>query len=807
MFRRSFGALLVVGAFLVVNAAMLPYQGLATDAKGNPLKDGSATAKFSLYTSESSTTPLWSESQTVTLRKGLFSAQLGAVQPIADAIFEQEALYLDVDLGNGRINSRLRLGAAGRALFALKADTANFVRGFIGLDTIRTKIANLRDTLGLSRDSLARLTATSARLESLRAADSASVDALRAARQRDSISLATLQAARAADAADVLRLGDARMTDSVGIVGLAADLANLDAARKRDSLAAVALGATQATDGARIVRDSLAIDSLQALRAAHAATLAALKLALSSDSARILRDSISLKALIATRQTDSVALAALRTLRGVDSGRIARDSIRIDSLEALRKLDSAGIVALKGLRSVDSGRISRDSASIAVYQTRHRADSIMLAAFRLARTQDSLALEALRLARTQDSIAIAAVQDAFGTDTSTALQSLASNAGTMTPGFQAGVASYVDSVGKNIASVILVGIPASLKARVTYNGRSTGAFDLSTDSVVTVEVSNGGRSRSYTVRVYHRSFLELNNIVVHSTIATGTKLDHQYYPAFYVDSNIDTTGLLIRMTLDGTTPKATTPGLPSGWSLGLASPTTVHASPWHNGVQVGPEQVFTWDMDSCVLDFEAIDSTVVWGQRSGAQANDFSPFGIFATSWSAESGTIVSSKPVSTIGTSGYSIKTEYNVIGTNYPSAGTVVFIPYNNVLQSTSQDFRSVKSISFDVRETRSNPTQLGLNVRINPGNLDSVSYRLSMSGINYGWDLPYNAGVTQRVVLDIADAHLPSWYSGADLPASLPDILGNFEGLAFGHGATAKAVSTSGSFEIDNLVYHFK
>lgn len=807
MFRRSFGALLVVGAFLVVNAAMLPYQGLATDAKGNPLKDGSATAKFSLFTSETSTSPVWSESQTVTLRKGLFSAQLGSVQPIADAVFEQDALYLDVDLGNGKTNSRLRLGAAGRAFFANKADTANFVRGFIGLDTIRTKLAHLRDTLAASRDSLGRLASTSARLESLRAADSVAVEGLRAARLRDSISLAALQATRAADAAEVVRLGNARNADSVGISGLAADLSTLDAARKRDSLAAIALGAVQVVDGSRIVRDSIAIDSLQALRTAHAATLAALKLAISTDSVRIVRDSVSLKTLIAARQTDSVSLAALRTLRGVDSGRISRDSVRIDSLEALRKLDSAGIAALKGLRSVDSGRISRDSALIAIYQARHRADSITLAAFRFARTNDSLALEALRLARVQDSIAIAAVQEAFGTDTSTALQSLTSNAGTMTPGFQAGVASYVDSVGKNITSVVLVGIPASLKARVTYNGRSNGAIDLATDSVITVEVANGGRSRSYTVRVFHRSVLELYDIVLHSTIATGTKLDHPYFPSFFVDSDIDTAGLTIRATLDGTTPKLTSANISLNWMLGFNSPTSLRVSPWRNGVQVGPVQVLDWAMDSCIYDFEGIDSSVASDRRYGTPTQFSETTDVYGWGWAAETGIQSATRAASTMGTSGFSLQEQHAVNGTNYPSAGFGMFTPWNSVAKTITQDLRGLKSISFDMKETRSAATKLQTRVNIQPGDGDTLSYKLCNKGISYGWELTYTPGVTEHVVLDLAEAILPEWYEGAEMPAPLHAILPNFAGIGISQACTSISCAVTGTFEIDNLVYHFK
>ena len=42
---------------------------------------------------------------------------------------------------------------------------------------------------------------------------------------------------------------------------------------------------------------------------------------------------------------------------------------------------------------------------------------------------------------------------------------------------------------------------------------------------------------------------------------------------------------------------------------------------------------------------------------------------------------------------------------------------------------------------------------------------------------------------------------------MPAPLHAILPNFAGLGFSQGCTSISCAVTGTFEIDNLVYHFK
>ena len=68
----------------------LSYQAVLTDNAGVPKPDGSYSITFRLYTAVSGGTALWTESQTLQVRRGLFSAVLGSVTPFGvDLTFAQ----------------------------------------------------------------------------------------------------------------------------------------------------------------------------------------------------------------------------------------------------------------------------------------------------------------------------------------------------------------------------------------------------------------------------------------------------------------------------------------------------------------------------------------------------------------------------------------------------------------------------------------------------------------------------------------------------------------------------------------------
>jgi hypothetical protein len=78
----------------------LAEQGHLVDSSGNPVA-GSVQIVFAIYTAASGGTMLWTETQTVTLDGGYFSAALGEVTPIPASVFAGGAtLYLGVTIGS-----------------------------------------------------------------------------------------------------------------------------------------------------------------------------------------------------------------------------------------------------------------------------------------------------------------------------------------------------------------------------------------------------------------------------------------------------------------------------------------------------------------------------------------------------------------------------------------------------------------------------------------------------------------------------------------------------------------------------------
>lgn len=73
------------------------YQGYLTDAGGVPV-NGSVTITLSLYTTSTGGTALWSENQTLSIDKGIYSVSLGAVTPLTLPF--DTRYYLGIKVGN-----------------------------------------------------------------------------------------------------------------------------------------------------------------------------------------------------------------------------------------------------------------------------------------------------------------------------------------------------------------------------------------------------------------------------------------------------------------------------------------------------------------------------------------------------------------------------------------------------------------------------------------------------------------------------------------------------------------------------------
>lgn len=113
------------GAAFAQTPALLPVQGLLTDSSGVPL-EGTVSATFSLYTVETGGTAAHTETISLNVTGGLFTAFLGAQAgtPLALAIFDGD-VWLGVAVGADAEMPRFRLGTAPFAALAHRAESAD----------------------------------------------------------------------------------------------------------------------------------------------------------------------------------------------------------------------------------------------------------------------------------------------------------------------------------------------------------------------------------------------------------------------------------------------------------------------------------------------------------------------------------------------------------------------------------------------------------------------------------------------------------------------------------------------------------
>lgn len=119
-------AILGVVGLAMANQGVPPYlteQGRLFDAHNNPI-DGTATFVFSMYFDADGGAPLWTETQSIHLTAGFFSARLGAVTPLSKATFADAAIagkvvYLGIAVnGDAELSPRQPVLSAPYALVA-----------------------------------------------------------------------------------------------------------------------------------------------------------------------------------------------------------------------------------------------------------------------------------------------------------------------------------------------------------------------------------------------------------------------------------------------------------------------------------------------------------------------------------------------------------------------------------------------------------------------------------------------------------------------------------------------------------------
>lgn len=138
---------------------LIDYQGTALDSNGNPLAPSTPTnytMKFRLYTTQSGGSPLWSESQTVTVSNGQFSVRLGQgiiigaePRPSLETVFAGKDRYLGLTIvvppqAEAEITPRLAFLSSPFSFIAERAKTADSVSQSAGTSSLGiTSISNL----------------------------------------------------------------------------------------------------------------------------------------------------------------------------------------------------------------------------------------------------------------------------------------------------------------------------------------------------------------------------------------------------------------------------------------------------------------------------------------------------------------------------------------------------------------------------------------------------------------------------------------------------------------------------------------
>lgn len=124
--RRRLAGLAISALFLAPAAPAavpnrLSYQGKLADDKGVAVADGPYVMLFSLYGQLAGGPSLWSETQSVTVRDGIFSVELGSVTPFPATLDFLSQYYLETKVGTDPPLPRHQLVGAAHALVASRA--------------------------------------------------------------------------------------------------------------------------------------------------------------------------------------------------------------------------------------------------------------------------------------------------------------------------------------------------------------------------------------------------------------------------------------------------------------------------------------------------------------------------------------------------------------------------------------------------------------------------------------------------------------------------------------------------------------
>ena len=102
----------------------ISYQGLLCDAAGKPKPDNTYQITFRLYEAVTGGTAIWTDVKTLPVRRGLFSALLGPLDP---TITFDKPCWLGIQVeSEGELSPRIPLSSVGYSFNSVNADTADY---------------------------------------------------------------------------------------------------------------------------------------------------------------------------------------------------------------------------------------------------------------------------------------------------------------------------------------------------------------------------------------------------------------------------------------------------------------------------------------------------------------------------------------------------------------------------------------------------------------------------------------------------------------------------------------------------------
>jgi len=141
----TFGLLLtfILASFLYAQIPQtISYQGVLTDASGNPVPDGNYNLGFKLYDAAIGGTALWSESQSKTITNGMVDVILGSVNPL-NLPFDK-TYWVGISINQGpELSPRIQLTASPYSLNARTVADGSVTDAKIALGQVVKSLNNL----------------------------------------------------------------------------------------------------------------------------------------------------------------------------------------------------------------------------------------------------------------------------------------------------------------------------------------------------------------------------------------------------------------------------------------------------------------------------------------------------------------------------------------------------------------------------------------------------------------------------------------------------------------------------------------